>query len=107
MKASLRTRWLQRLRDPQTKQTTKAYFRDSSGKALSLSYIKSILDDVVVEELPTICCALGHYHIANKTTEQYDLHRISNHVLIMNDYEGKSLLEIADWIEANVPVEEG
>jgi len=107
MKRSLRDKWLERLRDPNTKQCRYNYVRNDEGS----------------------CCALGHLTDACGFNPQcyssYALNQFIGGNLLpiqdgefkgtswgltlihLNDHKLLSLPEIADWIEQNVPVEEG
>ena len=107
MKASLRTRWLQRLRDPQTKQCRNNYVRNDEGSCCALGHLtESTGFNPQSNSSLALACFLDSRLTTVKEGEYKGL-AYGTAIIHLNDAKLMSLSEIADWIEANVPVEEG
>jgi hypothetical protein len=79
-----KAKWLARLRDPSSKQVF-GLFRAFDGGCCALGWLGDVMGQHASYVIPNLSVAT-----------QINITR-------MNDEEKKSLPEIADWIEANVP----
>ncbi len=102
MKTKIKKELLKALRDPKTKQTTHALQR-SDGSMCCLG----VLCDIVVDDHWVLAGEV--YYLGDRSAfpspGQLALAGLRNgeasHLASMND-EGKTFLEIADWIEENL-----
>jgi len=109
MKSEYLDKWLAQLRDPKSKQVLSRYFDYGKGENA-----KEYLSRMEATNEPVCGCALGHLvvTIPELCLDKYGYVMMSlcnvatpdtlERALSMNDYDKKSLPEIADWLEANV-----
>ncbi len=102
---ALKDAWLAELRDPNNKQHFDTFFPEGScqypsvlkGRTCFCAMGALVKATAILAKTETIY----PFQECDKLVSTGEFKSITN----MNDNDGKSFVEIADWIEANVPVE--
>jgi len=109
LKAEYLDKWIAQLRSPNAEKVT-SFYLDRGMSETDKQYV----DRVTACNQPVCGCALGQFAAVNPEAAFDDMgiiyfakHRsipneVREQVIRMNDWQDKTFLEIADWLEANV-----